>query len=93
MKTANIIQGLNRLADLRKQAQDKRYKLLAECCRLEALIIGQPHTAQTFEDSMKYLETCENDLLEAKIHAYNQSLHDQFEASRAPVRELNPHND
>lgn len=93
MKTENIIQGLNRLAELRKQSIDKRYALLAECCRLEALILGQPHTMQTFEDSMKYLETCENDLLEAKIHAYNLSLSDQFEASAAPVRELNPHND
>ncbi len=72
----------------RQRCTQKRYALIAELLRLEVLFSGGiPYTPFGFEQAMQYMDQCENDLIEAKIHAFNKQLDYQEEAHAVPVRE------
>lgn len=86
----NIKAALLRMGAVIIAERERKYKLMGECIRLSAQIEGIRHTAESFEEHCKCLESSEPDVLEAMIHAYNLRISDQFPAAEAPTVENLP---
>jgi hypothetical protein len=77
-----------------RHRHEYKLRLIAECISLECEIEHFKHTPDSFDLTYDILSVCAIDVLESMKDAYLFRIgNKQYEAERAPVRELNPHND